>query len=170
MFVNIWTAASDGDIESVRAFLADGGDINAKDENGYTPLQAAVSYSHMELVKLLLANGADVKLGEFTIPLFKMFSCEFTLVVAGDNEMDTPLHRSETVECATVLLDHGADMNARNLEGQTPYDVAIEDEHEELQALYKSLGADRSNRILKSESEIMPDDPYLKDDVFKLDV
>lgn len=35
---NIWMAASDGDAEAVRAFLAGGGDVNTKDEFGYTPL------------------------------------------------------------------------------------------------------------------------------------
>lgn len=35
---NIWMAASDGDMEAVKQFLADGGDINTKDEYGYTPL------------------------------------------------------------------------------------------------------------------------------------
>ncbi|KAF1785093.1 Ankyrin repeat-containing domain [Phytophthora cactorum] len=128
--VNVWTAASDGDVESVKAFLASGGDVNAKDENGYTPLQAAVSYNHMELVVFLLASGADVKL--------------------GDNDMDTSLHRCETVECAKLLLDHGADLNARNSEGQTPYDIAIEDEHKELKTLYENLGADKSDTIRKS--------------------
>ncbi|KAG7383552.1 hypothetical protein PHYPSEUDO_003589 [Phytophthora pseudosyringae] len=125
--MNVWTAASDGDLTGVQDFLASGGDANAKDENGYTPLQAAVSYSHMELVVFLLASGADVKL--------------------GDNEMDTPLHRCETVECAKLLLDHGADLNARNSEGQTPFDVAIEDEHDELKMLYENLGAEKSGTI-----------------------
>ncbi|KAK1947485.1 Ankyrin repeat-containing protein [Phytophthora citrophthora] len=122
-------------MNSVKAFLASGGDANAKDENGYTPFdilkfvdrQAAVSYNHMELVVFLLASGADVKL--------------------GDNDMDTPLHRCESAECAKLLLDHGADLNARNSDGQTPYDVAIEDEHQELKSLYENLGAEKSDSI-----------------------
>ncbi|EEY64277.1 uncharacterized protein PITG_02822 [Phytophthora infestans T30-4] len=130
---NVWTVASDGDVESVKAFLASGGDVNAMDENGYTPLQAAVSYNHMELVVFLLASGADVKL--------------------GDNDMDTPLHRCETVECAKLLLEHGAGLNARNSEGQTPYDVAIEDEHEALKTMYENLGAENSDRIPEEEEE-----------------
>lgn len=36
--MNIWMAASDGELETVKAFLAGGGDVNAKDEYGYTPL------------------------------------------------------------------------------------------------------------------------------------
>ncbi|CEG37452.1 FOG: Ankyrin repeat [Plasmopara halstedii] len=136
MCVNVWTAASDGDFESIKSFLASGGDVNAKDENGYTPLQAAVSYNHMELVIFLLASGADVTL--------------------GDNDLDTPLHRSETVECAKLLLEHGANMNARNSEGHTPFDVAIEDEHEELMKFYENLGADKSDRVFEDDNEHFP--------------
>jgi hypothetical protein len=35
---NIWIQASDGDIDAVKKFLAEGGDVNVKDEFGYTPL------------------------------------------------------------------------------------------------------------------------------------
>ncbi|CAI5713663.1 unnamed protein product [Hyaloperonospora brassicae] len=131
MSENVWTAASDGDLESVTAFLASGGDVNAKDENGYTALQAAVSYSHMELVGFLLARGADLQL--------------------GDNDGDTPLHLCETVECATLLLEAGADLNARNADGRTPYDVAIQDENEELMAMYADRGADKSDTTMADE-------------------
>ncbi|GAB9462774.1 Ankyrin repeat-containing protein [Globisporangium polare] len=123
--MNIWMAASDGDLEAVKTFLAEGGDVNAKDENGYTPLQAAVSYSHAELVVFLLQNGATVML--------------------GDNENDTALHVCEKVEIAKILLAHGAELNARNAEGRTPYDAAIEDEHEELVSMYEALGAEKSD-------------------------
>ena len=37
----------------------------------------------------------------------------------GDNDRDTPLHLCETVECAQVLLEAGADLNARNSDGRT---------------------------------------------------
>ena len=42
MNLNVWTAASDGDLASVKAFLANGGDVNAQDENGYTPLYVTI--------------------------------------------------------------------------------------------------------------------------------
>jgi len=35
---NIWIAASDGDLELVRKLLDEGVSVNAKDENGYSPL------------------------------------------------------------------------------------------------------------------------------------
>jgi ankyrin repeat protein len=35
-------------------------DVNAKDDNGWTPLHAAAREGHKEIVELLIANGADV--------------------------------------------------------------------------------------------------------------
>lgn len=43
---NIWTAASDGELEKVKGYLASGIDVNAQDETGYSPLHAAASYGH----------------------------------------------------------------------------------------------------------------------------
>jgi ankyrin repeat protein len=37
----------------------------------------------------------------------------------GDNDMDTPLHMCESIECANLLLQRGAELNARNAEGRT---------------------------------------------------
>ena len=102
----------------------------------------------------------------------------------GDNDRDTPLHLCETVECATLLLEAGADLNARNADGRTvricvyewvcrlvawttrltcvlwrvyllacaqPYDVAIQDENEELMAMYADRGADKSDTAMADE-------------------
>jgi len=35
---NIWTAASDGDLERVKVLLSQGISVNALDENGYSPM------------------------------------------------------------------------------------------------------------------------------------
>jgi ankyrin repeat protein len=53
-------AAGAGNIEAVKQHLAAGVDVNAKDDNGWTPLHAAAREGHKEIVELLIANGADV--------------------------------------------------------------------------------------------------------------
>ena len=42
-----------------------------------------------------------------------------------DDDGNTPLHTASTVEEARNLLDHGADINAKNHQGCTPLMVGI---------------------------------------------
>ena len=58
--ISIHDAAKLGQIASVKQHLAAGTDVNAKDEDGETPLQLAALNDHKEIVELLIAEGADV--------------------------------------------------------------------------------------------------------------
>jgi ankyrin repeat protein len=49
-----------GDIEKVRELIAQHADVNQRDENGWTPLHMAADKGELDIVKLLVANGADV--------------------------------------------------------------------------------------------------------------
>ena len=54
-------ASCEGDIAVVQRTLADGANVNARDENGITVLMSAVFFNNTEVVKLLLAvEGIDV--------------------------------------------------------------------------------------------------------------
>lgn len=46
-----------GDIESVKKFIAYGADVNQK-SNGMSPLMLAARYNKVEIIKILLSNGA----------------------------------------------------------------------------------------------------------------
>lgn len=107
---NIWVAASDGDINKVKQFVKDGVSVNAKDENEYTPLAAAVSYCHDDLVAWLLQNDADPNL--------------------GDADNDRPLQLCENEACMRLLLEHGADPKLKNNYGQTTAESFAENEVE----------------------------------------
>jgi ankyrin repeat protein len=54
--------ATRGDTAAAKLLLAKGADVNAKDHRGYTALMFAAQYDGdaTELVRLLLAHGADV--------------------------------------------------------------------------------------------------------------
>ena len=56
----IHRAASTGNIEVVKQHLAAGTDVNAKNDDGYTPLHYAAFNGHKEIAELLIAKGADV--------------------------------------------------------------------------------------------------------------
>ena len=58
--ISIDHAAVRGNIEVVKQHLDAGTDVNAKDEDGRTPLHYAAFVSHKEIVELLIGAGADV--------------------------------------------------------------------------------------------------------------
>ncbi|GAA0169223.1 hypothetical protein LIER_23752 [Lithospermum erythrorhizon] len=53
-------AAKVGDIHWMKSCLAEGGNVNAKDQNGWTPLHRAAFNGQIECVKLLISHGAVV--------------------------------------------------------------------------------------------------------------
>ena len=74
----LWVAAILGDLDTVRAELAKGADVNQPLDStakglrqyesrglapGATPLMAALAEEHLEIVKVLVANGADLARG-----------------------------------------------------------------------------------------------------------
>jgi TonB family protein len=54
-------AVSDGDIEAVRALLAEGVDANRTASGGQTPLILAIVFRNIHILRLLLEAGADPK-------------------------------------------------------------------------------------------------------------
>ncbi|KAJ1962477.1 hypothetical protein IWQ62_003515 [Dispira parvispora] len=117
---NIWIAASEGNLQRVMELIeTDHVSVNAQDENGYSPLHAAISYNYYDLADYLLKNGADPNI--------------------MDTDRDTPLFVCETVGCARLLVDRGAQVNHRNDEQQAAYEVAAEEEHLEVANFLRQL-------------------------------
>ena len=88
--ISIHIAAMTGNIEAVKQHLTAGADVNAKDDNGYTPLLHAAATDQKEIVELLIANDADVN--------------------AKDVNGKTPLdlaNLEEHTETADLLRNHG---------------------------------------------------------------
>ena len=96
-------AAMLGDIDRVQSQLEEGADVNAAQGDGMTALHWAVHKDNLEMARMLLDAGADVKsatrIGSIT-PLF----------MAGGNGSATMID---------LLLKAGADANAANELGTT---------------------------------------------------
>lgn len=59
--------SSIGEVAEVEKTLANGTDVNQTDDEGYSALQAAAENGYLDVVKLLVANGANVGYkGEYT--------------------------------------------------------------------------------------------------------
>ena len=117
-------AARSGDVERIRSLVSRGADVNQKDGTGHTPLIAAIlryqsqardrsqprdqsqARNQVQAVEALLTAGADVNLkatgGE--IPL---------LCRRGTRQPEF------AEKIARLLLDKGADVNAKNQFGTT---------------------------------------------------
>ena len=122
----IWASASwRNDIDTVKAHIADGTNIDTVDDWTAKPaLHYAAEYGHLEIVELLLANGADVN--------------------RRDDDQATPLYFAAVggfVEVARLLLDYGADINARDKAKESPMDGAVFFGHMDVADLFESFMA-----------------------------
>jgi ankyrin repeat protein len=104
-------AARENDIESAKLLVAAGADVNQTSNAGWTPLLIATNNRNYQLGKFLVEKGADVN---------KANSIAFTpLYLATDNRNieggDYPVPKADMdhLEFIKVLLDHGANPNAR---------------------------------------------------------
>lgn len=123
--VQLHEAAEEGDVEQVSQLIAQGADVNAKSDDGWTPLSLASRNGHIEIVRKLLSSRADVK--------------------AKNTNMATPLMFASLpghIEIVRLLLSSGANVNAELSDGTTALIVAAGRGHGEIVKLLLSGGAD----------------------------
>ena len=154
---SVHVAAELGNIEAVKQHLATGGDENAKNAEGRTPLHYAAVGGYKEIAELLIAKGANVNANGrhgFT-PLHLAASGGqkevAELLIARDANVNaktdfglTPLIHAASnghKEIAELLISEGADVNARNNKDSTPLDWAIRKKHTETADLLRKHGA-----------------------------
>lgn len=158
--LNLYEAAATGNPRRLKTILGQSRvRVNTANEEGFDPLGLAAFFGHVEAVKVLLENGADVN----QKPPSRFQNTALDAAVAGDH-LDvvrvllaagadanvrseanyTSLHKAAVhgnLEIVRLLLDHGADPNAARDGGNRPLDDAREKGHEAVVALLKTRGA-----------------------------
>jgi len=112
--------------ETVKALLSAGAEVLVKNRNGFTPLEDALVWDNKKVADLL-AETIDLE--------------------ALDDSGDTPLHwsiRKHNLKMVKLFIEHGADINAKDSQGNKPLDVAHLIRNKDIIGLLESKGAKKS--------------------------
>src|SRR5215467_8791963 len=109
-------AARDGRIESAKMLLAAGAEIDHADANGITTLLMAISNNHVDMARYLIDQGANVKGVDWygRTPLWA--AVELRNMDVDSSTFENGVDRAPALELLKLLLDKGADVNARTKE------------------------------------------------------
>jgi ankyrin repeat protein len=108
-------AARDGRVELTRTLLDAGADVNHADANGISPLLMAITNDQTDVARLLVERGADLNAADFwgRTPLFSAVEIR-NRDISRTNEHG--IDRAAALQLITLLLDRGANPNARTKE------------------------------------------------------
>ncbi|MGL5941575.1 MAG: ankyrin repeat domain-containing protein [Waterburya sp.] len=170
---NLWSCVINKHTkEMVELMIAKGAEVNARDNNGITPLFWAANNHQHEIIELLLAKDADVNTKDNfgSTPLTwamshqeeeeqtsltaklstaKLLIAKGANVNAKDDNGITPLHqaaRNHQREVAEFLISQGADIHAKDNEGITPLSSAARNYNYEVVEFLISKGADVNSK------------------------
>ncbi|XP_049880626.1 protein fem-1 homolog A isoform X3 [Pectinophora gossypiella] len=119
----LWCAAVAGRLEVLRVLADAGADVDAGSDSGSTPVRSACFMTHEDVVRFLVARGADIHR-----PNHNGGTCLINSV--------------QSVRLCTFLLQHGAAVDARDMQLKTALHYAIQEHRVETARLLLEAGAD----------------------------
>lgn len=142
----LFSAIADSAWERVEAAVKEGADINARDELGHTPLLCAMYHGGSDAtIRLLLEKGADVNY-DSTIVLH--IACGY-----------------QSRGIVGLLLDAGAEVNAKDNDNWTPLHWAILGSNYDTARFLLEHGADANarNEVGENPLDLLPRPPDAPD-------
>ena len=165
--IALYLAVQRGDLDQLERHLHWGTDINAILPNGQYPLQTAAQNGRIIMVRNLVKHGAEIDrtttAGDTALDL---------AILAGRTQVaDVLLAAGATLDASALLLkaaangvtdrdtvrfliDHGADLEHRNDNGDTPLLVAIRQDNHRLATQLVGQGADVNVRAADGDSAL----------------
>lgn len=139
MLLELFIAAEQGNLPLVHILIMQGALVDGPVEgNHYPPLCLAAKNGHIDVVKLLIANNANIN---------KADNCGYGYA---------PLHqacRKGHSEIVKVLLEKGANINATNCNGDTPLHLTFKKGHTDIAKL---LIKNKANFNIANNSGVLP--------------
>ncbi|MGO4499195.1 ankyrin repeat domain-containing protein [Paenibacillus sp. 2RAB27] len=166
MINDVFTAARTGDVNRVKDLLdTDLSLANAENSDGLTLLGFAAHFGQSEVVRLLLENGADVNAlshssvsyipsntalhaaiaGERSLAVIQLLLAHRAKPTIMDSNGHTSLHvaafHKDSTQIIELLINQGADVNAKSEGGAYAIDLAKEQGHTAVIGLLREHGA-----------------------------
>ena len=139
----LW-ASGNGDVVTAQEAINDGADVEVRDDRGWTPLRLACIYKRLDIIELLLNNGANIE-ASFGGMTSLMDACNsgYFDVVKMLIEHGADVHKCDFFgrtslmyacqsgcgDTVVMILNAGVDVNARTKSGQTAYMFALNPAH-----------------------------------------
>ncbi len=158
---DIHKAVKSGSLADVEMALANGEDVNKQDSEGNTPLIAAARHGDFGIVQTLVKKGATIKArnkeGYDALLALANYSMPGKPGTSKNAKPAEPV--GITIEghlkTAEFLLNEGADVNAKNDEGNTALILAAQLNKKDIVELLLNKGADVHAANLKGYTALM---------------
>lgn len=136
-------------VEGVKKLIADGTDVNVTKKNSLTALHYAATNLNKAMIKLLLNYKADVNAKDENdeTPFYKGLRSILLEIHCSINDKDfygptAKEKEAEYIAILIILLESGADINAKTKFGKTPLSASVTYSHREIVELLLDNGAD----------------------------
>ena len=116
----LWCASVAGKFRVVDVLVRYGADVNSMSDTGSTPVRSACFMTHLDIVKLLVNNNADIQKPNF-------------------NDGTCLINSVQSVELCEFLLRNGAEVNAQDIQCKTALHYAIQEHRYEREKSFNKI-------------------------------
>ena len=145
-------ASVSGYDDIAKLLIEEGTDVNIRDKAGATALMYTARNTNYEMVEFLLKNGANVNIRDITGETALYYSIEH-------DSFGQKNERENAIKILILLIKYGADVNTKNDEGTSLFDVSYGISKSENKEMFKILvenGFDLESKINDDNSDYTP--------------